>query len=185
MSVKKFYTIFGVVVGAGVHRQVILIQPDFWLGDTPNDDLQSVGNLYPNPNPEKFRIDQDCRSSLADVPPSPIFHQLSIYGSCTFIFQYEISFTLSVILPDNCLPFEFLSVCGEKRTLRYGESFIICWFTFHFWEFESAAIGKTIKIKIEFVPKMYKISGTLDVIYIDDIYSKKEVNFNPKNSFDV
>ena len=29
---------------------------------------------------------------------------------------------------------------------------------------------------------MYKISGTLGVIYID-IYSKKEVNFSPKKSF--
>ena len=32
---------------------------------------------------------------------------------------------------------------------------------------------------------MYKISGTSEVIYVDDIYSKKEVNFNPKNSFNV
>ena len=29
---------------------------------------------------------------------------------------------------------------------------------------------------------MSKISGTLGVIYIDDIYSKKEVNFSPKNN---
>ena len=38
-----------------------------------------------------------------------------------------------------------------------------------------------IKIKIEFAPKMYKISGTLGIIYINDIYSKKEVNFGPEN----
>ena len=41
---------------------------------------------------------------------------------------------------------------------------------------------KKIKIKIEFEPKMYKICGTLDVIYIGDIYSKKEVNFNPEKN---
>ena len=44
---------------------------------------------------------------------------------------------------------------------------------------------KKIKIKIEFEPKTYKISGTLDVIYVDDIYSEKEVNFNSKNSYNV
>ena len=31
------------------------------------------------------------------------------------------------------------------------------------------------KKKNEFEPKMYKISGTLGMIYIDDIHSKKQI----------
>ena len=35
--------------------------------------------------------------------------------------------------------------------------FFICWITFHFKEFQSAVIGKKIKIKIELGPKMYQL----------------------------
>ena len=40
---------------------------------------------------------------------------------------------------------------------------------------------KKIRMIIKFEYKMYKISGISDMINIDDIYSKKEVNFSPKN----
>ena len=37
---------------------------------------------------------------------------------------------------------------------RLGHDFFICWITLHFQEFQSAAIGKKIKIKIELKPKI-------------------------------
>ena len=61
-----------------------------------------------------------------------------------------------------------------------GKSFFICWITFHFQKFQVRRSEKKIKIELE--PKMYKISGTSGVIYINDIYSKKEANY-PKKSF--
>ena len=38
-----------------------------------------------------------------------------------------------------------------------GNSFFICWITFHFEEFQSAAIGKKIKIKMEVRSKIYDL----------------------------
>ena len=41
-----------------------------------------------------------------------------------------------------------------------GHNFFIQWITLHFQEFQSAAIGKKIKIKIELKHKIQKISVT-------------------------
>ena len=46
---------------------------------------------------------------------------------------------------------------SSQITQQKGHSISICWITFHFKEFQSAAIGKKIKIKIEHGPKTYQL----------------------------
>ena len=58
--------------------------------------------------------------------------------------------------------------------LHWARVFLVVGLHFTYKNFKVQQLGK-IKIKFEFEPKMYKINGTSDVIYIADIYSKKEV----------
>ena len=48
----------------------------------------------------------------------------------------------------------------------------------HLKEFQSAAIGK--KIKNELKPKMYNIIVTSEVLFVNDLYSKKVINLSQK-----
>ena len=45
-----------------------------------------------------------------------------------------------------------------------GHDFFISWITFHFQEFQSAAIRE--KIIIEFKPKVYKINMTSEALFV-------------------
>ena len=58
---------------------------------------------------------------------------------------------------DKCLCFVLLHIFAvdiEYRLSVLGHDFFICWITSHFQEFQSAAIGKKIKVKIELEPKI-------------------------------
>ena len=50
------------------------------------------------------------------------------------------------------------TIKGDKQKLSVlGHGFFICWITSHFEEFQGAAIGKKIKIKIELGPQEYQL----------------------------
>ena len=61
-----------------------------------------------------------------------------------------------------------------------ARAFLFVKLHFTFRNFKVWRLKKKIKIKTEFEPKTYNISGTLDMIYTGDIYKKKEVNFKQK-----